>query len=92
LGGDYRSGLSRPDLSSPRRLQRSSKGVKPNMLIALMTVLQSLTARLSLRDEDGQALVEYGLLVALIAVVCVVVIGLLGNQISTAFQNIVNAL
>jgi pilus assembly protein Flp/PilA len=62
------------------------------MLIALMTVLQSLTARLSLRDEDGQALVEYGLLVALIAVVCVVVIGLLGNQISTAFQNIVNAL
>jgi pilus assembly protein Flp/PilA len=54
--------------------------------------MHSLMARLSARDESGQALVEYGLLVGLIAVVCVVVIGLLGTQISTFFQNIVNAL
>lgn len=62
------------------------------MLDGLTTLMHSLMARLSARDESGQALVEYGLLVGLIAVVCVVVIGLLGTQISTFFQNIVNAL
>jgi pilus assembly protein Flp/PilA len=62
------------------------------MLTRLLTLVNSLAVGLSLQDEDGQALVEYGLLVALIAAVCVVVIGLLGNQISTAFQTIVNAL
>ena len=40
------------------------------MLNELMTLVQSLTARISLRDESGQALVEYGLLVGLIAVAC----------------------
>jgi pilus assembly protein Flp/PilA len=62
------------------------------MLDGFGTLIQALTTRLSLRGENGQALVEYGLLVGLIAVVCVVVIGLLGTQISTAFQSIVNAL
>jgi pilus assembly protein Flp/PilA len=40
------------------------------------------------RDEDGAALAEYGLLVALIAVVCVVAITALGTQVSTAFSKI----
>lgn len=40
------------------------------------------------RDEDGAALAEYGLLVALIAVVCVVAVTALGTQISTAFSKI----
>jgi pilus assembly protein Flp/PilA len=44
------------------------------------------------RDEQGAALAEYGLLVALIAVVCVVAVTALGTQISTAFSEIASAL
>jgi pilus assembly protein Flp/PilA len=44
------------------------------------------------RDEDGAALVEYGLLVGLIAVICIVSVTLLGTQVSQAFQKITDAL
>jgi pilus assembly protein Flp/PilA len=38
------------------------------------------------QDEKGAALVEYGLLVGLIAVICVGAVTLLGQEISTAFS------
>lgn len=38
------------------------------------------------RDEKGAALVEYGMLVGLIAVVCVVAVTTLGTEISNAFS------
>jgi pilus assembly protein Flp/PilA len=44
------------------------------------------------RNEDGAALAEYGLLVALIAVVCVVAVTTLGTNISTAFSKIASAI
>ena len=44
------------------------------------------------RNEDGAALAEYGLLVALIAVVCVVAVTALGTQISNAFSKIASAI
>jgi pilus assembly protein Flp/PilA len=44
------------------------------------------------RDQQGAALAEYGLLVALIAVVCVVAVTALGTQISTAFSTIASDL
>jgi pilus assembly protein Flp/PilA len=44
------------------------------------------------RDESGQALVEYGLLVGLIAVVCVVVIATLGTTIAGEFSTITSHL
>jgi pilus assembly protein Flp/PilA len=44
------------------------------------------------REEEGAALVEYGMLVGLIAVICVVAVTTLGTEISTAFSNIVSAL
>ncbi|MGA2027694.1 MAG: Flp family type IVb pilin [Syntrophobacteraceae bacterium] len=44
------------------------------------------------RDEEGAALVEYGLLVGLIAAVCVVVVTTLGTTISTKINAIVAAL
>jgi len=43
-------------------------------------------------EERGAALVEYGLLVALIAVVCLVVLGLLGADVKANFQSIVTAI
>jgi pilus assembly protein Flp/PilA len=41
------------------------------------------------RDDEGAALVEYGLLVGLIAVVCIVAITALGTEISNIFSTIV---
>jgi pilus assembly protein Flp/PilA len=43
-------------------------------------------------DEEGAALVEYGILVALIAVVAIVVIATLGESIKAKFQEVVNKL
>ena len=40
------------------------------------------------RDEDGASLVEYGLLLSLVAVVCIVAISTLGTSISTMFSNL----
>ena len=44
------------------------------------------------RDDEGAALVEYGMLVGLIAVICVVAVTTLGTEVSTAFSNIASAL
>lgn len=44
------------------------------------------------RSERGAALVEYALLVALIAVVCIVAVTLLGGRASSKFENIANSL
>jgi len=43
------------------------------------------------RREEGASLAEYGLLVALIAVVCIAAIQLLGTNIQAAFQQIATA-
>jgi pilus assembly protein Flp/PilA len=44
------------------------------------------------RDEEGQDLLEYALLVALIALVAVAAITLTGTNVNTIFANIANAL
>jgi pilus assembly protein Flp/PilA len=44
------------------------------------------------REEEGAALVEYGMLVGLIAVICVVAVTALGTDVSTAFSTIASAL
>jgi pilus assembly protein Flp/PilA len=40
------------------------------------------------RDERGASLVEYALLVALIAVICIVAIAFLGKSASTKFSTV----
>ena len=48
---------------------------------------------LELRDrQEGQAAVEYGVLIALIIAVCVAVIATLGTTIQAKFQQVVTAL
>jgi pilus assembly protein Flp/PilA len=42
-------------------------------------------------NEEGAALVEYGLLIALIAVICVIVVAILGNTVSAKYSSM-NAL
>jgi pilus assembly protein Flp/PilA len=48
--------------------------------------------RMFARDEEGQDLLEYALLVALIALVCVTAIGLAGGKVQTVFNQIANAI
>ncbi|MGK2930338.1 MAG: Flp family type IVb pilin [Acidimicrobiales bacterium] len=51
------------------------------------TLLMKLRVRLvDRRSERGASLVEYGLLVALIAVVCVVAVAYFGGATSTSFS------
>ena len=45
-----------------------------------------------LREEEGQDLIEYALLVALIALVCVAALTAAGTQVNTIFDNIKNRL
>ena len=52
-----------------------------------MKTLKNVIRKL-VNNEDGAALVEYGMLVALIAVVCIVAVKAIGQKISGAFQGI----
>lgn len=60
----------------------------------LMLWALSLTGRVEeIRDrEEGQAVVEYAVLLALILVVSITIIVTLGNEVKTAFTTISNAL
>ncbi len=44
------------------------------------------------RDEEGATAVEYGLMVALIAVVIIGAVTLLGTNLTTIFTNVANAI
>jgi pilus assembly protein Flp/PilA len=57
-------------------------------LVAIWTYLQSRFNR----DEKGASLVEYVLLVALIAVVCIVALNLLGSSASVKLTSVGNAI
>lgn len=41
-----------------------------------------------LRDDEGATMVEYGVIVALIAAVCIGIIVVLGGQVSAAFNTV----
>jgi pilus assembly protein Flp/PilA len=44
------------------------------------------------KDEEGATMVEYGLMVALIAVVCIVAVTLIGTNLNIVFNNVATAL
>jgi len=56
----------------------------------LISIWENLKSKM--QREEGQGLVEYGLLLALIAVVCIFVITSLGTRISGTFDDIRDAL
>lgn len=43
-------------------------------------------------DDSGATMVEYGIMVALIAAVCIVLIGTLGKRVSNSFSTVNSAL
>ena len=45
-----------------------------------------------LRDEEGATMVEYALILALIAVVCIAVVTALGTKVRNTFSSSSNAL
>ena len=57
------------------------------MLEILMAYVRS-----ALKREEGQALVEYALILALVSVVAITVLGLLGTNIVAKLQEVVDAL
>ena len=60
------------------------------MFIGLYSVISSLLMRL--RREDGQTMAEYGILIAVIAIVVVVAAALLGTNLTGLFNNTANHL
>ena len=50
------------------------------------------TLRNLLSNDDGATMVEYGVMVALIAAVCIVVVFALGQQVSGTFSSVSSAL
>ena len=48
--------------------------------------------RAFVRNEEGQDLLEYALLIALIALVCVGAVALAGTKVSQVFTNIAGAI
>jgi pilus assembly protein Flp/PilA len=65
------------------KLVAAAKRWRDRCTVRYLAVKNFLTRR-----EEGATLVEYALLVALIAIACIVAIGALGNGISSAFNNI----
>jgi len=45
-----------------------------------------------LRNDDGATMVEYGIMVALIAAVCITLIATLGGKVSSAFTSVNSAI
>jgi pilus assembly protein Flp/PilA len=80
LGGD-------PSLGMTLR-----EGVNRNMLNEIKDFAMSLMTRVMIAKEEGQALVEYALILALVAVALVVGLGLLAGGIEKEFEVVIEKL
>jgi len=85
--GRYRAIAVVADRTSHNRSQGASERRAGDINMVLITTLRSLV-----RNDEGQDLLEYALLVALIALVAVGAITLAGQNVNTIFQNIAAAL
>jgi Flp pilus assembly pilin Flp len=66
----------------------------PAFFPALVALVRSVTRPTSRRrdSERGQGLVEYGLILILIAIFVIVVVGVVGHQTNNVFSNVSNGL
>ena len=78
--------------SSIGRIRSSANGRKPVIGPTSKDLLMRKLINRFRRDDEGAALVEYGMLVGLIAVICVVAVTALGTEVSTAFSKIASSL
>ena len=59
---------------------------------AILSATEIAMIKRFVQEEEGQTLVEYGLLVSLIALVVIAVLTLLGRKVQTVFNVATNAL
>ena len=62
------------------------------MISQLMSYVQSFLQSVEKKDQEGQTLIEYALIILLIAIAILIVLGLVGGQVQTVFQSIIDAL
>src|ERR1700681_1840398 len=74
-----------PDSGS--RLECSKGGIV-NIVTLVMRVIDPIRATWNRRDEIGASLVEYALLLALIAVVALVALHFLGGSVANTLNNV----
>lgn len=66
---------------------------KENRLQFINNFVYSLLARIqNAREESGQTLVEYGLILALISIVAIAALTLVGDEVSAVFDEIATEL
>ena len=58
------------------------------MLLFVSSYISTFLSKFHKDDEEGQTLVEYGLLLALIAIIVIVALLFLGPIVSRIFQNV----
>jgi pilus assembly protein Flp/PilA len=47
---------------------------------------------LLLRDESGVTMVEYGIMISLIAIVCIAAVSVIGKNVSTLFSKVASSI
>jgi pilus assembly protein Flp/PilA len=68
------------------------EGVNQNMLNEIKHFATSLWTRMMVAREEGQALVEYSLILALISVVAILALTTIGTDVKAALEKVVEAL
>jgi pilus assembly protein Flp/PilA len=63
-----------------------------NALNTLVLKVSGIVPVLDVEDEEGQTLVEYGLIIALIAVVAIAAMTFLSSKITAVFSNVGSSL
>lgn len=74
-----------------RPTRRASDLVTTGLLIGAKEIIMkrfTTTMRKFVNQEDGATMVEYGLMVALIAVVCLIAVTALGVNVAAIFQDV----
>ena len=62
------------------------------MLYQMILKVKAFISTLTIRDEKAQGLIEYALIILLIAIAVIAVLQLLGGGIGNVFTNITNTL
>lgn len=58
----------------------------------MLDLVNRIYAGLTTRDEEGQGMVEYGLIIALVAIVVLAALALLGPKVAEIFNTAGNSL